>query len=70
MNGDFKNGLREKKEILYYNNGKFVDGEWKYDLREGYVTFYSFIWVKKMKIIRKKLKKINVGLIFFYNIFF
>lgn len=27
MNGDFKNGLREKKEILYYNNGKFVDGE-------------------------------------------
>ena len=42
-----KNGLREKKEILYYNNGKFVDGEWKYDLREGYITFYSFILVKK-----------------------
>ena len=65
-----KNGLREKKEILYYNNGKFVDGEWKYDLREGYTTFYSFILVKKMKINWKSLKKRNEGLIFFYNIFF
>jgi hypothetical protein len=27
MNGDFKNDLREKKEILYYNNGNIVDGE-------------------------------------------
>ena len=70
MNGDFKNSLREKKEILYYNNGKFVDGEWKYDLREGYITFYSFILVKKMKINWKSLKKRNEGLIFFYNIFF
>ena len=70
MNGDFKNGLREKKEILYYNNGNIVDGELKYDLMEGYITFYSFILVKKMKIIWKSLKKRNEGLIFFYNIFF
>lgn len=70
MNGDFKNDLREKKEILYYNNGNIVDGEWKYDLREGYITFYSFILVKKIKIIWKSLKKRNEGLIFFYNIFF
>ncbi len=27
MNDDFKNGLREEKEILYYNNGNIVDGE-------------------------------------------
>ena len=30
--GEFKNGKREGKGIMYYNNGKIENGYWKNDV--------------------------------------
>jgi hypothetical protein len=40
--GEFKNGLRDGKGVINFNNGDKYQGEWKDDKREGKgITYYK-----------------------------